>query len=287
MFYHDNKLQYEVKVDNPDPPLRPRPPAGHRRHRGRDARVPPVPVPGVGAAAVAGQVPRHAPQHGRRGDRPHRDAVYGSRPEPRGRPDVAPGRGRRGPRRPRDDGRDARAPVPLGRPGRDARRQPRRRVHGRPRRRVGEPRRRHDGQRHGRVDRPDAGRPALPDDRRPRDEGHAPVPPRPRHDAPEPVAGRHRGARWDPGGPPDPGLDPALGGGAGAARQGHEPELRVHVDERRAPARPRRALDLGPVDRREGRVLVHPEDGAARRRPAAPRAAAVDVRRADPARTGS
>ena len=47
-----------------------------------------------------------------------------------GAPTSLQDEGRRGPRRPRDDGRDARAPVSLGGPRRDAHRQPRRRVHG-------------------------------------------------------------------------------------------------------------------------------------------------------------
>ena len=160
-----------------------------RRDHRRDA----VRVPGLEHQA-AGQVPRPAVRHRGRGVRPRRDDRDHDRPAAgegagghgRGGGQVRPGR-RRGDRRRGHPARDRRRRGCP--PGRQQRQPLAGQLHHRQRQPAG----RLHVQRERRDAGPPPGRPDLPHDRGQGRAGHALVPARPRHDAPEPVdRGRRR-----------------------------------------------------------------------------------------------
>ncbi|CAA9210544.1 MAG: Manganese catalase, partial [uncultured Blastococcus sp.] len=255
--------------------LRPQAAGGPGRPVRRDQRGDAVHVPGL-EHAHAREVPRPGLRHRLGGDRPRRDAGGDDRPAAREGADrhhlrrgaVRPdgGRGHRRHRRAaRDRGRRRRAP---------------RRQHGQPL--AGEL---HHLQRepHGRLPRQrqrrdagsGAGRPAVPHDRRLGGAGPAPLPHRPRHHAPEPVAGRDRGAGGGRRGAAAGAEQlPAVGG----AQPGQlpVPELLGRPGGRAG------ALGERPVHRRQGRVHLprRPDHHGPDARPDPPRQPAVRHHRA-------
>ena len=204
MFFRTNRFQYHAKPEKSDP-IYARKLQEILGDSGARSASCWLPVPGLELPGP-GQVPRHDARHRHRGDRPRRDAGHDDCPAPRGASRRAAARQRRAQpdRRRRHGRRRASARTIMG--GDEPAALHRRRRRAAPSDSVGQ---RLDGQLHRRQRQPawpTSASTSPPSrqgrlqvcrlyehDRGPGRPRHAQFPDRPRHDAPEPVAGRHRG----------------------------------------------------------------------------------------------
>ena len=251
MFYTDYKLQYPVRVEKPNPVFARALQQAIGGVEGEIRVVHAVHVPGLGHARPE-EVPRHAAQHRRRGDRPHRDALDRGGAQPGEARPVAAGRGVEGSGRRQRAQRHEPAPHPVDRAGRPAGECRRRAVRHVARLRQRQHRRRHVRQRHRRGDRPGAGDAPLQHDRRPGHEGHAGLPDRARHHAPAAVAGGDRGAGRQERAAADPEQLPAGAGEPGVSATSIWASPRTGPS-RRAAAGPRARAWTGAASFRYGR----------------------------------